>query len=347
MLQIGQLNRTKLDQAQVINFKGVDKNSFNKNKPYLLAFDLDGTFLECNKKDMEKFVELAGQKNFKLAYVSGRLGSELDQIIEEFAQQGIKIPVPDYFFANNGQFLYEKKNGQMQKLPSEEWNAIIKSKHFNRQQVMDILEDFIKKTPVADTPSMLQFNHRPSDFNVEYLVHNKLKPGLEAKLNKHLKDHNINSRVILDYVPPESVAKSLPKLPETLQTKIRPMLDKDGGILALHVAAVNKADAVEFLHNRLNIDKNHVITAGNGGNDISMAVAGFWFIVVNNAQNILKEFLEKLAPEMKEKVIQATRNGAAGINEGLEKIFATVDKLKSQVFKLYFLDEKLSEKKAS
>ncbi|MEW5818576.1 MAG: HAD-IIB family hydrolase [Cyanobacteriota bacterium] len=325
MLQIAHTNIFKINPINIISFNGIEKKLSNTNNTYILAFDLDGTFLECNKKDIEKFINLSTQKNHKLIYVSGRLGKELSTIREDYAQKGINIPLPDYFIANNGQFIYEKHGDKMSAIPLEEWNNIISKTNFNRTTVKQVIEDFINTNSKNSKPVMVQFDHKPSEFNVEYLVDYRIKKGLTNKLTQELKKHNIDVKVIFDYVPPAAVKNGLSKLPD-FKEKLQHMVDKDGGILALNIAAVNKADAVEFIRNKLNIEMNRVVTAGNGANDLSLAAKGYWFILVNNAQKILRELIKNLSQD---KIIQATKDGAAGINEALEKIFAKVGLVKT------------------
>jgi HAD superfamily hydrolase (TIGR01484 family) len=296
-----------------IPFSGVPKNS------YIFAFDLDGTFLQGNKKELENFAKLASSQNHVLVYVSGRQTAELDAIIEDYARQGMKIPRPDYYISSNGQYLYKNENGKL--LADETWHSQISATDYNRDRVKSVMNDFIKQNQVNQKPAMLQFDYRPSEFNTEYLVDANIVKGLREKLSHHLTQNGIQARVIMDYVPPEDIQKSLPQLPEALQQKVRPLLDHKGGIYVTIICAANKSDAVEYLRNKLNVDKNHVVAAGNAGNDISLATSGYWFIMVQNAQKILKDVVETLNPAH---IIQATKEGLAGINEGLAKIFSSV-----------------------
>ena len=55
MLSIANVGFSNLKTLGIINFKGFETTSTKQKTPYLLAFDLDGTFLECNKNDIEKF----------------------------------------------------------------------------------------------------------------------------------------------------------------------------------------------------------------------------------------------------------------------------------------------------
>lgn len=326
MLSIANVGFANIKPLKSITFKGLETTSTKTNTKYLLAFDLDGTFLECNKKDIETFNQLSKQRNVKLAYISGRLGNELQTIREDYAKKGIDIPLPDYFASSNGQYIYENINNKM--VISEEWNDLITNTGFDRAKIKDVMANFIEENPINSNPGMIQHDYRPSQFNIEYLISDKIRPIIDKKLSTYLKDNNINGKIILDYVPPETMAENFKKLPEAFVNKLKPMLDKRGGLYAMHISAANKADAVEFIRNKINIDKNHVVTAGNSANDISMALKGYWFIAVNNAEKILKNLINKLAPAMKKNIIQATKDGTAGINEALEKIFAKVGILK-------------------
>lgn len=328
MRGIGNLNLFVLKPAQCINFKGLTRESTAEKSTYLLAFDLDGTFLECDKKSIEKFMDLSKQRNCKLAYVSGRVLSELDSIREKFAQKGIEIPVPDFFISNNGQYLYENINGKM--FPSEEWNDILVNTGFDRDQIIAKMEKLVDQTSVNSKPSLMQFDYRKCDLNIEYLVGSNLVPNIKKVVGDFLKESNIKARVIYDYVPSEDIKATLPMFAPEIQERIKPLLDKNGGLLTFYLSAANKADSVEFLRTKLKLDKNHVITAGNAGNDISLATSGFWFVLVRNAQEILKEIINTLSSDIKEKIIQASKNGTAGINEALEQIFSRVGLIKTE-----------------
>ncbi|MEW5820511.1 MAG: HAD family hydrolase [Cyanobacteriota bacterium] len=322
MLIAGQINVSTVKPFSRVSFKNIENNVNNSKSSYLLAFDLDGTFLECNKQDIEKFIQLSQLRNCKLAYVSGRVLSELDKIRNDYAKKGINIPMPDYFITSSGQYLYENKNGKMS--VSQEWYDILSKGGFNRSEIKSKMETLIEKTKLGNQPQLMQFDYRECNFNLEYLVGAKIKHNFKNTLNKFLKDNNINVRIIYDYVPPEDIKRTLPMFPEFIQNQIKPLLDKDGGLLTFYLAAANKADAVDFLRTKLKLDSNHVVTAGNAGNDISLAQSGFWFIVVNNAQKILKNLIKDLPEKLKEKIIQAKNDGAAGINEALEQIFSKV-----------------------
>lgn len=317
-MQVANVSINYFQPLNNINFKKFNQLSFlGANKTYLLAFDLDGTFLEGIKDGKDEFLKLAAQKNHKLAYVSGRLSSELDTIRKEYG-----IPMPDYYLSSNGQHIYTVENGKL--IPDETWHSKMVNTGFTRPVVKKVMQNFIDNNKIDSKPPLFQFDHRKTEFNLEFFVNHKTKKTIVQKVSNHLKQNGIKARVIIDYVPPANVAKSLPKLPKHLQDNIKPMLDPKGGGYVMILTAANKADSVLYLADKLNIDKNHVITAGNAGNDRSLAGKGFWFIVVGNAEKILKKYIDKLAPELQQKVFKATKDGIAGIIEGLTNIYSIV-----------------------
>jgi HAD superfamily hydrolase (TIGR01484 family) len=321
MYKISTINAFKLNPTSLTSFRGVQPSINQSKDKYLFAFDLDGTFLNGTSKDFEEFANIAKQKNYKLAYVTGRSSDYLDKIKESFAAKGIDLPLPDYFIATNGLFLYEKVGNKM--CISEEWNNHLASNGYEKNKVKKVLNTFIDQNKIDGKSMMVQFDHKPLPFNTEYYVSHKIIDQLPAKIQNHLSDNGIPARVIAFPFPQKLIDKYIP---DNIQNQLEPLRNNKGeGIYKVTISAADKSDTVEFLRQKLNIDKQHVVTAGDDGNDISLADKGFWFIAVHNAKNILLNSLDKLSKELKEKTIKATQDGLSGINECLNRIFKQND----------------------
>lgn len=303
--------------SKSLGFSGVASqkaDSFNSNK-YLLAFDLDGTFLHTDKNAVESFKSIVKNKDHKLTFVTSRSIDELPQLKEEYAKKGIDLPVPDYFISNDGQYIYkvnETKKG-IEMILDEQWDA--KVSKFSMDEAKEVVNDLIEKTKKGDKPSIKFIDFKTTNFNAWYLFDHQLKDTLSKDLTAMLKDKAVMGCVIDDYVEPPYMKKK-PNFEE-----FKPFLDKNGGCYAFCISACNKADAVKHLQQKLNITTDNVITAGDGGNDISLTESGFFFIIVNNAKEILKEHVQNLSALLKEQVLKVKDEGLAGINEGLARIF--------------------------
>lgn len=320
-VQTQQFNNPYLKQppsSKRLFFNGVaphKTDSFTSNK-YLLAFDLDGTFLHNDKKAVDSFKSIVKNKDHQLTFVTSRSVDELSQLKEEYAKKGIDLPTPDFFISNDGQYIYKlnETNRGIEMILDKEWGA--KVSKFAMDEVKEVLNELVEKTKKGTQPSIKFIDFKTSNFNAWYLYDHQLKDTLTKDLTAMLKDKSVEGYVIDDYVEPQYMKKK-PDFEE-----FKPFLDKNGGCYAFCISASNKADAVKHLQQKLNIKTDHVITAGDGGNDISLTESGFFFIVVNNAKAILKDHVQSLSSLFKEHILKVKDEGLAGINEGLAKIFS-------------------------
>lgn len=310
------LNRSSTLKS--LSFNGVKPqkaDSFNSNK-YLLAFDLDGTFLLTDKNAVDAFKSIVKNKDHNLAFVTSRSINELAQLKEEYAQKGVDLPTPDYFISNDGQYIYkvnETKKG-IEMILDEDWDA--KVSQFSMDKAKEVVNELIEKTKKGDKPSIKFIDFKTTDFNAWYLFDHKYKDTMSKDLTTMLKHKSVAGYVIDDYVESPYMKKK-PNFEE-----FKSFLDKKGGCYAFCISASNKAGAVKHLQQKLNIKADHVITAGDGGNDISLTESGFFFIIVNNAKEILKEHVQNLSTLFKNHILKVKDEGLAGINEGLTKIFS-------------------------
>lgn len=326
------INSIKPFEGKMSNFEKVNKPLFSSslsfkgdtftNNRYLLAFDLDGTFLQTDKKAMKDFLDLVKNKDHKLVFVTSRQPQELSEIKQEFAKEGIDLPLPDYFISNDGQFIYEVKhdNGKIEMIPDKQWESVVAK--FDINLTKEAIHQYTKEISTGAQLPVKEIDYKTSNFNVWYLYDHKLKDSLPGQLEKLLKEKNIQGRIIEDYVEPCYMKK------KRNFNDYKHMVDPESGCYAFAVSAVNKADAVKYIQDKLKIKPDNVVAAGNGGNDISLTNSGFMFIAVNNAKALLKEYISKLSTDLKKRVILATQEGLAGINEGLTKIFNTTNDAK-------------------
>jgi hydroxymethylpyrimidine pyrophosphatase-like HAD family hydrolase len=93
----------------------------------------------------------------------------------------------------------------------------------------------------------------------------------------------------------------------------------DRGLLDVLPAEIAKDYAVRYLHDRSGVDEDHLVYAGDSGNDRAAMLTGFRVIVVGNADEELKKDLgiESVAQGIAERIYFAEHPYARGVLEGL------------------------------
>lgn len=153
-----------------------------------------------------------------------------------------------------------------------------------------------------------------SDYSREKAV--SFLDGIEGMIMQpDLFNTELKTSCYLDKCPdPEAAAKKI-------QERVAPFKDKyqvvwsSGRDLDILPAKSGKGKAIEFLINNLKLTPEKVVVAGDSGNDSTMFNTSFHGVVVANAKDELKAATKDMDPS---KVFQATKNFAAGVEEGLE-----------------------------
>jgi hydroxymethylpyrimidine pyrophosphatase-like HAD family hydrolase len=93
----------------------------------------------------------------------------------------------------------------------------------------------------------------------------------------------------------------------------------DRGLLDVLPAEIAKDYAVRYLHDRSGVDEEHLVYAGDSGNDRAAMLTGYRVIVVGNADEELKKDLgiESVAQGIAERIYFAEHPYARGVLEGL------------------------------
>lgn len=317
----------------------IDRVSFtsrlnNTNSRYMFAFDLDGTLAEGDKNDIKKVIKSTKDQNGILVYATGRGLDKFMELKLYLKEKGIHLPLPDYLVSNNGQFIHKNIKGKL--VLDKVWEKSLNTKSFDRNKVIDIVrklgqtdkyrfsddylkekltnfEEYKKRDPHFYNSKLSYYEFHPSTHNVEFLTTPDL-PKLDEDIQSYLSQENINAKVIHYYFPKYKIDKCN----DDIQTKSIPLrVDDSISQHAILICPANKGDALEYLRKNLNLEKDHVIASGDEGNDISMATRGYQFILLKNADKLLRT-----AITLKDKVIEASSAGAKGIAEGLNKIFS-------------------------
>ena len=255
---------------------------------YLLASDLDGTLipLERSAQHLRDVTELvtafATSANLVLAYVTGRHLS--------LAQEGISelgLPSPDWFVCDVGTSVYRKTNRGYE--PDEAYREAMRNA-FGGLSGRDV------RAAIGAIEGLeLQEEQKQGEFKVSYYTAGRPE-AFEATVQSRLDEAKAKVKLVSSYDP---VAKR--------------------GLLDLLPAGVAKDFAVRYLHDHTGIDEEHLIYAGDSGNDRAAMLTGYRVIVVGNADAALKRDLaaESMARGIDERLYFATHPYARGVLEGL------------------------------
>ncbi len=254
---------------------------------YLLASDMDGTVIPLDDKP-EREAEIADfssafaqQTDLAMAYATGR---DLQRVRNGIAEW--QLPTPDWLICDVGTSLYHS-DGNGEWVLNEAYRAEMK-KRFGDHTADDVA-DALQGYPEQDASRQTEFKHSyvfPVEDEPE-----KLLPEIRNKLNTA----GIHAELVysVDVYSGEAFLDVLPK-------------------------EVAKDYAVHFLLRQLQLDRDHVVYAGDSGNDEHAFKSGLKGIVVNNADPKLITDLKEWAhdEDTRARLFFATKPFIAGVHEG-------------------------------
>lgn len=254
----------------------------------LLASDLDGTLIPLERdasrlQEVQAFVAaVEGTQNLGLAYVTGRHLALAEQGIAE-----VGLPRPDWFVCDVGTSVYRRIGRRCE--PDQTYRAAM------RAAFGGLTGDQVRVAVGELRGIELQEEEKQADFKVSYYTEGRPEPFVDivqsrldvagAKVNLVASFDPVSGRGLIDVLP----------------------------------AGVAKDYAIRYLHDRAGIDADHLVYAGDSGNDRAAMLAGYQAIVVGNADAALKEELvtESAARGISERIYFAREPYAAGVHEGL------------------------------
>jgi len=223
----------------------------------LIACDLDRTLIpngyELDDNGLEIFSRVAKTRNFTLAYVSGRNWELFEEARKEFP-----LPLPDYFFGDVGTILYKKDGDGM--VEDKTWFSYIdkNTPNWNWNAIAKM---------TTHQEARLQEEWRQNAYKLSYYVDDiSMGEQVTDEMRKILAETNINADVIYSIDPLKKV-----------------------GLIDILPKIATKVTAVEFLRERLTINKDEVIYCGDSGNDILPLTFGYKSVLVANASNEMKD----------------------------------------------------------
>jgi HAD superfamily hydrolase (TIGR01484 family) len=249
---------------------------------------LDGTLIPL-ERDAQRLREVAelvdafqASEELLLAYVTGRHLSLAHAGIEELG-----LPAPDWFVCDVGTSVYRRTNGGFE--PDSEYRQAM------RAAFGGLVGDDIRVAIGAVAGLELQEEDKQAEFKVSYYTRGQPEPFVETVLSR-LGSARASVNVVASY---DAVAER--------------------GLLDVLPASIAKDYAVRYLHEQSGVEEQHLVYAGDSGNDRAAMLSGYRVIVVGNADETLKNDLrvESADRNIAERIYFAEQPYARGVLEGL------------------------------
>jgi HAD superfamily hydrolase (TIGR01484 family) len=254
----------------------------------LLASDLDGTLIPVDRdpqrlREVSELVRAVSESvNLMLAYVTGR---HLLLAREGIAEVG--LPSPDWFVCDVGTSVFRKTGSGFE--PDEGYREAMRSA-FGGLSGADVRAAIGVVEGIA-----LQEDEKQGEFKVSYYTQGRPEPYVDA-VQSRLDAANAQVNLVASHDPVT-----------------------DRGLLDVLPAGIAKDYAVRYLHDHSGVDEQHLVYAGDSGNDRAAMLTGFRVIVVGNADEELKKDLgiEAVGQGIADKIYFAEHPYARGVLEGL------------------------------
>ena len=254
----------------------------------LLASDLDGTLIPL-ERDAQRLGEVAQlvaalreRPELQLAYVTGRHLSLAEQGIAE-----VGLPTPDWFVCDVGTSVYHRVDGGFE--PDESYREAMRAA-FGGLSGADV------RAAIGEVDGIeLQEEEKQAEFKVSYYTRGRHEPYVQL-VQDRLDTAGAHANLVASFDPLS-----------------------ERGLLDVLPEGVAKDYAIRYLHERTGIDAEHLVYAGDSGNDRAAMLSGFRAIVVGNADAALKHELQSASVEggLSERLYFAQQPYAAGVLEGL------------------------------
>lgn len=235
------------------------------NRNILLCTDLDRTLLPNGKQPESPparplFHQLVGRPEVQLAYVSGRDRQLLLDAIAEY-----DLPVPDYAIADVGTTIYAIHDdqwriwGQWHDEIGADWGP------YTQQSLAELLQDI--------NVLQLQEATKQGKYKLSYYADAKTEQTtLFNTIHQRFDQRGIKANLIWS-------------IDETTHT----------GLLDILPRSANKLHAIRFLMQEQAYSPDHVVFAGDSGNDLEVLCSDIQAVLVNNATPEVREQALSLA----------------------------------------------------
>lgn len=261
----------------------------------VLTTDLDGTLIPLegnsqNRTDLLRLARALDACQIDLVFVTGR---HLESILDAIEQH--HLPQPDWIIADVGSSIFTRNPSDANE--SESWVRV--------GAYSDHLDELTGNCSIDELASLI------ADLNVEGL---RLQEPEKQGRNKHSY-----------YAPSENLAEIESALQSLLDSKSLPysmIVSVDpfngDGLVDFLPKGVSKAYALDWWVHFANMERDHVVFAGDSRNDLAAFQAGYRTIVVKNADRKLAQ--EVVEVHKREGFINrlciATQTATSGVLEG-------------------------------
>lgn len=236
--------------------------------PVLFLSDLDGTWLSPNPENRQildqgvlAIKEEAREKGVDLqfGYISAR---PLERIEQE------NLPDSDWSIANNGGYIYSTEG------KDPVWEDRKRAFGFTASRAFEIAQDLLKSPKFAglDVSSVGKVVGNPAadgcPESASLCVHNDSVRLAEGESKQQLESEHFTAPAQVQAFA-DAISKKLRK--EGAEFQLSPVYPYHGKpYVMFDLASVNKGDAIAYLKEKQNLSPDHIIIAGDGGNDIAM-----------------------------------------------------------------------------
>lgn len=229
-----------------------------KNRPSLLASDLDGTLIPLNGNEASKDAllqldALLQAGSIPLAFVTGRHFDSIRRAMADYS-----LPRPDWIISDVGTTVYRREGDDFHESDAYKARLSAVTGGVSGSKLMPYFESI---------PGLrLQEDPKQGAFKLSYYVDANEAEALGSTLASRLRSEDLPYHTVVSIDP-----------------------FNGDGLIDLLPLGVSKAFALEWLGEALGLQKESIVFAGDSGNDYAALVAGFCAILVGNASADVRE----------------------------------------------------------
>jgi len=259
-----------------------------KNNVAILAIDIDGTLIPNssetpNIKGIKKFGQLVEDLDAVLVYPTGRTFQMACKAIGKYF-----LPMPDFLIASNGIFLFSHNGAGWTENLEYKKSIIKKAPNFDCEKIIKVLS----KLPFLQEEEATKQDRLKAGFYVD--LEKKSEEAIHSAWEILNKNGINNTKIIYS---------------QDLKNKV--------GILEILPDNISKLTGIEYLAEKLELNKDSIIFAGDEGNDLDVFASGIPSILVGNARDEIRRKIEKMNTDS---IYFAKGENVEGIIEGIKSI---------------------------